>query len=98
MDALECHGQVGDREVRKGRGVPRTEPTLVDSEAEAVGVGLPPGSGRGGPWREVNPEDFPPEPAGATGVVGWELDQWRGHGHKYGVSGWCFASPLRRGV
>jgi hypothetical protein len=79
-DALECRGQVGDGEVGQGGGVAGARSTLVDSEAQAVGVSLPPGSGRGGPWREGDPEDAVPEPAGAIGIVGRKLDQWCGHG------------------
>ena len=67
-DALECRGEVGDGEVGQGGGVAGARSTLVDSEAQAVGVGLPPGSGRGGPWREGHPEDSVPEPAGAIGI------------------------------
>jgi hypothetical protein len=52
----------------------------VDSEAQAVGVGLPPRSGRGGPWREGDTQDCMPEPAGAIGIVGRKLDQWSGYG------------------
>jgi len=73
-DALECRGQVVDGEVRKGSGIARAQSTIVDSEAQAVGLRLPPGSGRGGPGREVDPEDATPEPAGTTGVIGRELD------------------------
>jgi len=39
-----------------------------------------PDPGRGGPRDEGGPEDSVPEPAGAIGIVGRELDQWRGHG------------------
>jgi hypothetical protein len=56
----------------------------VYPEAEAVGVGLPPRSGGGGPPREVDVEHSTPEAAGTSGVVGRELDQGRGHGQKYG--------------
>jgi hypothetical protein len=52
----------------------------VDSQAQAVAVGLPPGSRRGGPWREGDTEHSMPEPAGAIGIVGRKLDQWLGHG------------------
>ena len=65
---------------RQGGGVAGARSTLVDSEAQAIGVGLPPGSGRGGPWREDDPDDPVPEPAGAIGIVGRKLNQWRGHG------------------
>ena len=58
----------------------------MDSEAQAVGVGLPPGSGRGGPWREGGPEDSVPELAGAIGIVGRKLNQWCGHGREYGCA------------
>jgi hypothetical protein len=78
-DALECRGQVGDGEVGQGGGVAGARSTLVDSEAQAVGVGLPPGSGRGGPCREGDAEDSVPEPAGSIGIVGRKLDKWRGH-------------------
>jgi hypothetical protein len=78
-DAREGRGQVGDGEVRKGCGIARAGSTLVDPEAEAAGVCLPPGSGRGGPGREVDAEDSPPEAPSTTGVIGWELDQGRGH-------------------
>jgi hypothetical protein len=74
-DALERCGQVGDREVRKGGRVARARSSFVDSEAQVVGVGLPPRSGRGGPWREVDPEDPVSEPQGAFGIVGRELDE-----------------------
>jgi hypothetical protein len=83
-DALEGRGQVRDGEVRKGSGIAGTGSTFVDAEAQVVGVGLPPRSGRSGPWREGDPEDSEPEPPRAIGIVGWELDQWRGHGRKYG--------------
>src|SRR4051812_6084066 len=66
-DALECCGQVRDGEVGQGGGVARAGSTLMDSEAQAVGVGLPPGSGRGGPRREGDAEDSVPEPARAIG-------------------------------
>ena len=84
-DALERRGQVRDGEVGKGGGVAGTGSTIVDSEAQVVGVGLPPGSGRGGPWREGDPEHSVPEPPGAIGIVGREFDQWRGHATKYGA-------------
>jgi hypothetical protein len=73
-DALESRGQVGDGEVRKGSSIAGTGSTIVDPEAQAVGVRLPPGSGRGGPGREVDPKDSTPKPAGTTGIVGRELD------------------------
>jgi hypothetical protein len=79
-DALECRGQVGDGEVGQGGGIAGARSTLVDSEAQAVGVSLPSGSARGGPWRERDPEDSAPKPAGAIGIVGRKLDQWCGHG------------------
>ena len=83
-DAFECHGQVGDGEVREGSGIPRTGPTLVDPEAEAVGVDLPPGSGPGGSRGKVNPEHCTPEAVGASGVVGREFDPGCGHEDQYG--------------
>ena len=52
-------------EVGQGSGVAGPGSTLVDSEAQAVGVGLPSGSGRGGPWRHGDAEDSVPEPEGA---------------------------------
>ncbi len=64
----------------------------MDSQAEVVGVGLPPGSGRSGPWREDDPEDPVPERQRAIGVVGWELDERRGHRRKYG---WRFVLACR---
>ena len=79
-DALECRRQIGDGEVGQGGGVAGARSALVDSEAQVVGVGLPPGSGRGGPWCEGDPEDSVPEPAGAIRILGRELDQWCGHG------------------
>jgi hypothetical protein len=93
-DALDCRGQVRDAEVRKGSGIAGTGSTIVDSEAQVVGVGLPPRSGRSGPWREGDPEDSVPEPPGAIRIVGWEFDEWRGHRCKYGWR-FVFASPLR---
>jgi hypothetical protein len=42
-DALECRGQVGDGEVGQGAGVAGARSTLVDSQAQAIGVGLPGG-------------------------------------------------------
>jgi hypothetical protein len=83
-DAVECRGQVGDGEVGQGCGVAGARSTLVDSETQAVGVGLPPGSGSGGPWREADTEDSVPEPARAIGIVGGKLDQWDGHWTEYG--------------
>jgi hypothetical protein len=83
-DAIKCCGQVRDGEVWKGSGIARTASTTVDSEAQAVGVDLPARSGRGGPWAELYPENSMPELAGAIGIVGWELDQRRGHQRKYG--------------
>jgi hypothetical protein len=83
-DAVERCGQVGDGEVRKASGVAGTRSSLVDSEAQVVGVLLPPRSGHGGPWSEGDPEDSVPEPQGAIGVVGREFDEWGGHGRKYG--------------
>jgi hypothetical protein len=82
--AFERPGQVGDSEVRKGSGIPGTGTTLVNSQAEAVGVGLPPGSGPGGSRHKVNPKHSTPEALGTIGVVGRELDQGRGHEDKYG--------------
>ena len=72
---------------------PGPGPRSVDSETQAVGVGLPPRSGRGGPWREGDPEDSVPE-LRARRVRRPEIDQWRGHGREYG---WriVFAFPLR---
>ena len=71
-DALKCRGQVGGGEVGQGGGVAGARSALVDSEAQVVAVGLPPGSGRGGPWREGDPEDSVPEPASAVGIAGPE--------------------------
>ena len=85
-DALECHAQIGDSEVRKGGGISRTGPPLMDAEAEAVGLGFPPGSGPGGSWREVYAQHFPPEAVSTRGVVGGELDQVCGHEREYGRS------------
>ena len=82
-DAVERRGQVGDGEVRKASGVAGARSSLVDSEAQVVGVGLPPRSGRGGPWREGDPEDSVPEPQGALRIVGREFDEWGGDGGKY---------------
>ena len=73
-NALECRGQVRDGEVRKGSGIAGTGSTIVDSEAQVVDVGLPPRSGRSGPWQEGDPEDSEPEPPRASGIVGWEFD------------------------
>jgi hypothetical protein len=73
-DALECRGQVVDGEVRKGSGIARARSAIVNAEAQAVGLCLPPGSGRGGPGIEVDPEDATPEPTGTPGVIGRELD------------------------
>ena len=95
LDALECRGQVGDGEVREGSGIARTGTTLVDPEAEAVGIRFPPGSGGGRPRCKLDAEDSAPEAAGATGVVGRKLDQWRGHRQEYGPPGPCFAAPVR---
>jgi hypothetical protein len=67
----------------EGGGIPGTRSSLVDAEAQAVGVRLPPRSGRGGPWSEGDPEDSVPEPQGAFGVVGREFDEWAGHARKY---------------
>jgi copper chaperone len=83
-DALERRRQVLDGEVRKGSGIAGTGSTIVDSEAQVVGVGLPTRSGLSGPWQERDPEDSEPEPPRAIGIVGWEFDQWSGHGRKYG--------------
>jgi hypothetical protein len=82
-DAVEGRGHVGDGEVGQGGCVAGAWSTLVDSEAQVVGVGLPPGSGRGGSWRKGYPKDSVPEPAGAIGIVGRKLDQRRGHGREY---------------
>ena len=62
--------------VKYGRegSVAGTGSAIVDPEARAVGVRLPPGSGHGGPGREIDPKDPTPEPASTTGVVGRELD------------------------
>ena len=95
-DALECRREVGDREVGKRRGIPGTGSALVHSQTEAVGFGLPPGSGRGGPGREVDAKHSKPEAAGTTGVVSRELDQRRGHEPQYGPSSLGFASPRAR--
>jgi hypothetical protein len=78
--ALECRLQIGDGEVRKGRGIARAGSTVVDSKPQAIRVGLPTRSGRRWPWREADPEDSVPELEGAIGIVGWEFDQRRGHG------------------
>ena len=56
-DALECRGQVRDGEVRKRSGIAGTGSTSVDSEAQVVGAGRPPRSGRSGPWREGDPDE-----------------------------------------
>src|SRR5918996_5548130 len=90
-DALEGRGQVGDGEVGQGGGVAGPGSTLVYSEAQTVGVGLPSGSGRGVPWRQGDAEDSVPEPAGAIGVVGRKLDQGGGHGRSMAAA---LASPL----
>jgi hypothetical protein len=82
-DTVERCGQVGDGEVWKGGGIPGTRSTLVDAEAQVVGLGLPPRSGRVGPWREGDPEDSAPEPQGTFGIVGREFDEWGGHARKY---------------
>jgi hypothetical protein len=82
-DTVKRCGQVGDGEVWKGGGIPGTRSTLVDAEAQVVGLGLPPRSGRSGPWREGDPEDSVPEPQGAFGIVGREFDEWGGHARKY---------------
>jgi hypothetical protein len=78
-NTLQCRGQVGDGEVRQAGGVARARPTLVDSEAQPVGVGLPPRSGHGGPRREGDAENSVPEPSGAIGIVSRKLNQWRAH-------------------
>jgi hypothetical protein len=78
-DAFECRGHVGDGEVGQGGGVAGARSTLVDSKTQAVGVGLPPGSGRGRSWRKSDPKDSVPEPAGAIGIVGRKLDQRHRH-------------------
>ena len=67
-DAVECRGQVSDGEVGQRCGIAGARSTLVYSQAQAVGIGLPPGPGRGGPWREGDPEDSVPEPAGAIRI------------------------------
>ena len=82
-DAFECRGHVSHGEVGQGGGVAGARSTLVDSEAQVVGVGLPPRSGRGGPWRKGDPKDSVPEPAGANGIIGRKLNQRRGHGREY---------------
>ena len=51
---------------------------LVDPEAKAVGIRLPPGSGGDRPGCELDAEDSAPDAAGTPGVIGRELDQWRG--------------------
>ena len=80
-DALECRGQVGDGEATAGRRVsPGPGPRAWTPRRRPVGVGLPhPGPGCGGPGREGDAEDAVPEAAGAIGIVGRKLDQWRGH-------------------
>jgi len=83
-DAIERRRQVSDGEVRKRSGIAGTRPTTVDSEAQVVCVRLPPRSGRGGPRLEGDAEDAVPEPQGAVGIIGRELDEWRGHDAEYG--------------
>jgi hypothetical protein len=83
-NALECCGQVSDREVREGSGVAGTRSTRVDSEAHGARFAFPSRSGRGGPRRELDAEDAVPEPASAIGIVGRKFDQGRGHGREYG--------------
>src|SRR4029453_13314008 len=63
-----------------GGGVAGARSTHVNSEAQAVSVGLPPGSGRRGTWGEGDAENAVPEPASASGIVSRKLDQWRRHG------------------
>jgi hypothetical protein len=97
-DTLECCGQVRDGEVGQGGGIARAPSTLVDSEAQAVGVGLPSGSGRRGPWREGDAEDSVPEPARAIGIIGRKLDQWHGHGRSMAGARGCFSSARKGAV
>jgi hypothetical protein len=85
---LERFGQVCDGEIGKASRIAGTRPTVMDAQAQVVGLGLPPRSGSGGPWREVHPEDSLPEAARAIGIVGREFDQGRGHGRE--------VSPLDR--
>ena len=73
-DALECRGQVRDGEVRKRSGIAGTGSTSVESEAQVVGVGLPPRSGRSGGVAKGDPEDSEPEPPRAIGIVGGKFD------------------------
>src|SRR4051794_39269199 len=79
-------GRSATGEVRKRRGVAGARPASVEPEAEAVGLGLPSRPRVSGPRGEVDPEHAVPELAGALGVVGGELDQWRGHAREYGRS------------
>ena len=82
-DALDCPRQVGDGEVGEGGGVAGTRPALVDTEAKAVLVDLPPRACLGGPRRQLGAQHTVPETASAIGIVGGELDQWCGHGLEY---------------
>ncbi len=78
-DAIECLGHFGDGEVRKGGGIPRAEPTLVQPQAEVLAAGLPPGSRLGRPRRQLEAKHSVPEAAGTRDVVSWKLDQGREH-------------------
>jgi hypothetical protein len=92
-DPVKRCGQVGDAEIGEGSGVTGTRSTLMDPEAQIVGVGLPPRSGCRGPRREGDPQDPMPKPQGAIGIVRRELDEWCGHERKYGQ--WsALASPF----
>jgi hypothetical protein len=76
--SAQTRSTVADRSatVKYGREAVSPGPVQVmDPEAQVVGVGLPPRSHGGGPRRELDPEDSVPEPQGAIGVVGRELDE-----------------------
>jgi hypothetical protein len=93
-DALDRRGQVGDGEVGQAGGVAGARSPPVDSETQAVGVGLPSGSGRGGPWREGDPEDSVPEVGARSGSSAG--NSISGAGMDGVWPGITFASSVRR--
>src|SRR5436190_12302162 len=82
-NTLERRRQVGDGEIGKGGGVARPRTALVDPEAKARSLDLPPRPSLGGSRLELGAQHSLPETASARGIVRGELDQRRGHARKY---------------
>jgi hypothetical protein len=77
LDLAQRAGDVGDREVGQGGGVAGAAAALVDADPDALGLGHPAGPFALAARAQVDLEQFAPEPLGALGVVGGELDQRR---------------------